>query len=57
MLSHFRLLAITLAFLFIHPFPDSFINLTVVAERIKAENIPIRRVSVAAVTIWAGHWN
>ncbi|WP_288953927.1 hypothetical protein [uncultured Prevotella sp.] len=44
-------------FLFIHPFPDSFINLSVVAEGIKAENTPIRRVSVAAVTVWAGHWN
>jgi len=50
-------LAIKLAFLFIHSFPDSFIKLTVVAEGIKAENTPIRRVSVAAVAIWAGHWN
>jgi hypothetical protein len=50
-------LAITLAFLFIHSFPDSFIKLMVVAERIKAENMPAWRVSVTAVAIWAGHWN
>jgi len=50
-------LAIKLAFLFIHSFPDSFINLTIVAEGIKAENTPVGRVSVATVTIWAGHWN
>ena len=56
-LSHFSLLAITLAFLFIHSFPDSFINLTIVAEGIKAENMPAWRVSVTAVAIWAGHWN
>ena len=53
----FCLLAIILAFLFVHPFPDSFIKLMVVAEGIKAENTPVRRVSVAAVTVWAGHWN
>ena len=55
--SHVSLFAFTLAFFFIHPFPYSFINLTVVAERIKAENTPVRRVSVSTVAIWAGHWN
>ena len=55
--SHVSLFAITLAFFFVHPFPDSFINLTVVAERIKAEKTPIRRVSVSTVAIWAGQWN
>lgn len=55
--SHVSLFAFTLAFLFIHSFPDSFINLTVVAERINAENTPVRRISVTAVAIWAGHWN
>jgi hypothetical protein len=50
-------LAIKFAFLFIHPSPDSFIKLTVVAEGIKAENTPVRRVSVVAVAIWTGHWN
>jgi len=29
----------------------------VVAEGIKTENTPVKRVSVAAVAIWAGHWN
>lgn len=55
--SHVSLFAFTLAFFFVHPFPDSFINLTVVAKRIKAENMPAWRVSVAADAIWAGHWN
>jgi len=55
--SHVSLFAFTLAFFFVHPFPDSFINLTVVAERIKAEKTPVRRVSVTAVAIWTGHWN
>ena len=55
--SHVSLFAFTLAFLFIHSFPDSFINLTVVAEGIKTENTPVRRISVTAVAIWAGHWN
>ena len=55
--SHVSLFAFTLAFFFVHPFPDSFINLTVVDERIKAENTPVRRVSVSAVAIWTGHWN
>ena len=55
--SHVSLFAFTLAFFFVHSFPDSFIKLAVVSERIKAENTPIRRVSVAAVTVWAGHWN
>ncbi len=55
--THVSLFAFKLAFLFIHSFPDSFINLTVVAKRIKAENMPIRRVSVATVAIWAGQWN
>ena len=55
--SHVSLFAFTLAFFFVHPFPNSFINLTVVAERIKAENTPVRRISVATVTIWAGHWS
>lgn len=55
--SHVSLFAFTLAFFFIQPFPYSFINLMVVAERIKAENTPVRRVSVAAVAIWTGHWN
>ena len=55
--SHVSLFAFTLAFLFFHSFPESFIYLTVVAERIKAENTLAWRVSVAADSIWAGHWN
>lgn len=55
--SHVSLFAFTLAFLFFHSFPESFIYLTVVAERIKAENTPVRRISVTAVAIWTGHWN
>ena len=55
--SHVSLFAFKLAFLFIHSFPDSFINLTVVAEGIKAEKTPVRRISVTAVAIWTGHWN
>ena len=53
--SHVSLFAFKLAFLFIHSFPDSFINLTLVAQRIKAENIPAERISVATVTVWIGH--
>ena len=46
-----------LSFCTICSFPDFFVKLTVVAERVKAENTPAGRISVPAVTFGAGHWD